>query len=116
MTDIKDFARADVLARMPEYSKWCRQIWDYGETAWREYQSAAFYVDLLRREGFDVEEASAGMPTAFCATWSNGNGPTIGAMPNTMASPAIAKRQSRKKPPAQVCLNMPEATQIPTRP
>ncbi len=59
-------------------SDWNQIIWHYGETAWREYRSAAWYVERLRAEGFTVEEGSAGMPTAFCATWSNGNGPVIG--------------------------------------
>lgn len=59
-------------------SDWHQQIFDFGETAWREYRSAAWYVGKLRDEGFDVEEGSGGMPTAFCATWSNGDGPTIG--------------------------------------
>ena len=74
----KDFARSVIKRRMPEFSDWSAHIWELGETAWREYQSAAFYVDLLRKEGFEVETGSAGMPTAFCATWSNGDGPTIG--------------------------------------
>ena len=63
----------------PEWSAWTRHIWDLGETAWREYRSAGLYVDLLRREGFEVEVGSGGMPTAFCAVWENGaKGPTIG--------------------------------------
>ena len=78
MPDIKDFARNYVRSRMPEFSDWSRRIWDFGETAWREYKSVSFYNDLLTTEGFDVELGSAGMPTAFCATWSNGDGPTIG--------------------------------------
>ena len=78
MDEAKDTARRYVARRMAEISDWTRTIWDFGETAWREYRSAAFYVDLLRREGFEVEEGSAGMPTAFCATWENGDGPVIG--------------------------------------
>lgn len=78
MQAAKTTAQNTVAARMGELSEWTRTIWDFGETAWREYKSCAFYVDLLRREGFDVEEGSGGMPTAFCATWSNGEGPTIG--------------------------------------
>ena len=35
------------------------------------------YVDRLRAEGFEVEEGSAGMPTAFSATWGQGDGPTV---------------------------------------
>ncbi len=62
----------------PELSAWTSTIFDFGETAWREYQSAAWYVEILRKNGFSVEEGSAGMPTAFAAQWSNGAGPSIG--------------------------------------
>ena len=62
----------------PQLSAWTRTIFDFGETAWREYQSAAWYVELLKREGFSVETGSGGMPTAFCAHWTNGAGPTVG--------------------------------------
>ena len=51
-----------------DLSDWCSTIWHYGETAWREYRSARWYVDRLRAEGFEVEEGSGGMPTAFAAT------------------------------------------------
>lgn len=78
MTIAKNAARTWVDDNLPRLSDCCATIWDFGETAWREYRSAAFYVDLLRREGFEVETGSAGMPTAFCATWENGKGPTIG--------------------------------------
>ena len=42
-------------------------LWDFHEPSWREYKSSQWYVDRLRHEGFDVEQGSAGMPTAFCA-------------------------------------------------
>ena len=59
-------------------SDWHSTIWDFHEPAWREYRSAAWYVERLRAEGFTVEEASGGMPTAFCATWGE-DGPVIGS-------------------------------------
>lgn len=52
-------------------------LWYFAEPAWREYRSAAWYVERLRAEGFDVEEGSGGMPTAFCATWGS-EGPVLG--------------------------------------
>ncbi|MGH1355309.1 MAG: amidohydrolase [Thalassovita sp.] len=55
-----------------------RTIFEFGETAWREYRSCEWYVNFLREQGFTVEEGSAGMPTAFCAEWRNGDGPMIG--------------------------------------
>jgi len=78
-------AKKTVLGWIKEREPWLSQahthIWNLHETAWREYRSAAYYVQLLREHGFEVEEGSAGMPTAFCATWSNKaagrKGPTI---------------------------------------
>ena len=50
------------------FSEWHATIWDFHEPAWREYRSAAWYVERLEREGFRVEAGSGGMPTAFCAS------------------------------------------------
>ena len=75
--DTRQTALDWVEANARDLSDWNQVIWHYGETAWREYKSAAWYVDLLRAQGFEVEDASAGMPTAFAATWRNGDGPSI---------------------------------------
>ncbi|MDQ0314131.1 amidohydrolase [Amorphus orientalis] len=78
ITSAKTSALAIVDDLGPDLSEACATIFDFGETAWREYRSADWYVDRLRREGFEVEEGSGGMPTAFCARWSNGAGPMVG--------------------------------------
>lgn len=72
------FACEHVENNAANLSQWASCIFDFAETAWREYQSAAWYVAVLRKNGFTVEEGSAGMPTAFCAEWGNGDGPLIG--------------------------------------
>ena len=59
-------------------SQTTRAIWDFHEPAWREYRSAAHYVQLLRERGFEVEEGSGGMPTAFRASFGEGR-PVIAA-------------------------------------
>ena len=76
-TDFKQLAIDWVEARKDWLSRTHMDIWHFHEPAWREYRSAAYYVALLRAEGFEVEEGSGGMPTAFCATWGKG-GPVIG--------------------------------------
>jgi aminobenzoyl-glutamate utilization protein B len=65
-------------------------IWNFAEPAWREYRSAAFYVELLRKEGFDVETGSATMPTAFCAKWGRGK-PNLGAYAEYDAVPGMSQ-------------------------
>lgn len=91
----------NVNARMPDLSDWCATIFDFGETAWREYRSAAWYVERLKAEGFAVEEGSAGMPTAFCAEWSNGDGPIIGMYAEYDAVPGNCQAATTKKEPRE---------------
>ena len=91
-------ALAHVDAIRTDLSAWTATIFDFGETAWREYRSAEWYVKRLREEGFSVEERSAGMPTAFAAEWSNGAGPKVGmyaeydAVPGNCQAPAPEPR------------------------
>lgn len=80
-------------------SSWTAQIFAYGETAWREYQSAAFYLNILRSNGFEVEVGSGGMPTAFCANWSNGPGPIIGMYAEYDAVPGNCQAASTRREP-----------------
>lgn len=67
------------------------QIWSYHEPAWREYKSAAAYVELLREEGFSVEAPSGDMPTAFVATWGSGE-PVLGAYAEYDAVPGNSQQ------------------------
>jgi aminobenzoyl-glutamate utilization protein B len=48
------------------------KIWDYAETAFEEYRSAALLKETLAREGFEVEEKTGGIDTAFCARYGSG--------------------------------------------
>src|SRR4051794_17729969 len=74
----KQFAHDWLDQNRQRLSDFDLEIWRYAEPAWREYKSAEAYVQLLRDEGFEVEESSGGMPTAFAATWGDG-GPVIGS-------------------------------------
>lgn len=99
MTDAQDTAKAHVIANAQTLSEDCARIFDYAEPAWREYKSAAWYVAKLRAEGFTVEEGSGGMPTAFCAEWSNGAGPVVGMYAEYDAVPANCQAAIPEKAP-----------------
>lgn len=99
LTAAQRTALAAVEARAGELSDWCATIFDFGETAWREYRSAEWYVERLRAEGFTVEEGSGGMPTAFCAEWSNGPGPVIGMYAEYDAVPGNCQAASTRREP-----------------
>ena len=54
-------------------------IWENPETAFTEYKSAAYLCDVLRAEGFVVEENLGGIQTAFSGTFGSGK-PVIGIL------------------------------------
>ena len=48
------------------------QIFSYGELGFQEQETHRYLVDILKKNGFAVEEGIAGIPTAFMATWGSG--------------------------------------------
>jgi len=80
-----------IEANAQRMSNFDMRIWSYHEPAWREYRSARAYVELLRAEGFEVEEGSGGMPTAFAASWGAG-APVLGTYAEYDAVPANSQQ------------------------
>ena len=99
MNNSQKTAIAYVQAIAADLSRDCALIFDFAEPAWREYQSAAWYVEKLRAEGFTVEAGSGGMPTAFCAEWSNGAGPVVGMYAEYDAVPANCQAATTTEQP-----------------
>lgn len=54
-------------------------IWEYAELSMEETKSAALYKKVLAELGFAVEDAVAGIPTAFSGTFGSGK-PVIGIL------------------------------------
>ena len=63
-------------------------VWEYAEIGFKEFQSAKALTDVLKAEGFAVEEGVAGIPTAFVASWCEGK-PIIGLLGEYDALPAL---------------------------
>ena len=99
MIAVKELARAWVERHRHALSEWHRTIWEYAEPAWREYRSAAWFVDRLRRACFTVESASGGMPSAFAAQWSNGSGPTLAGYAEYDAVPGNCQAAATSRGP-----------------
>ena len=77
-------ANAETLKRMNQ------SIWSYAETGLDERRSAKELIDLLKANGFEVEEGVAGMPTAFVATYGSGR-PVIGVLAEYDALPGLSQ-------------------------
>ena len=63
----------------PEIIALSDAIWGYAELSMEEYKSAAYYCELLEKEGFTVERELCGIPTAFSGSFGSGS-PRIGIL------------------------------------
>ena len=53
------------------------KVFSFAELGFQEYESSAYLIGILEAAGFEVEKGISGIPTAWMATWSHGDGPTI---------------------------------------
>jgi aminobenzoyl-glutamate utilization protein B len=94
---LKQEAARDVEARAQLTQQMVDQIFSFGELGFQETETSRYLVDLLRRSGFTVREAIAGMPTAWLATWGSGKpvisiGSDIDGIPQASQKPGVACR------------------------
>lgn len=55
------------------------KIWEYAELSLKEYKSAALYLEVLKKLGFETEENVCGIKTAFTGKYGSGS-PVIGIL------------------------------------
>lgn len=100
MTKLKKTALQEVDALKAQITDISQKLWNYSETALKEHKSTKLLVDLLRTEGFKMEEGVADMPTAFVASYGSGK-PVIGILAEYDALPGVGNealpyKQKRK--------------------
>ncbi|APA62951.1 amidohydrolase [Maribacter sp. 1_2014MBL_MicDiv] len=53
------------------------KIFSFSELGFQEVESSKYLTGILAENGFEIEHSISGIPTAWFATWSNGDGPVI---------------------------------------
>jgi aminobenzoyl-glutamate utilization protein B len=94
---LKQEAVADVESRAQFSQQMVDQIFSYGELGFQEFETNRYLIDVLKKNGFAVEEGVAGIPTAFVATWGSGRpvialGSDIDGIPQASQKPGVAYR------------------------
>jgi aminobenzoyl-glutamate utilization protein B len=85
----------DVEARAQFTQQMVDQIFSFGELGFQEFETSKYLVNILRENGFTVQEGVAGIPTAFVATWGSGKpvislGSDIDGIPQSSQMPGVA--------------------------
>lgn len=95
-------SREGVLNWVNEHSeeliKLSDHLWGLAEVGLHEHKSAKAIADVLRANGFAVEEGVASMPSAFVATYGNGK-PVIAVLGEYDALPGLSQKASPEKSP-----------------
>ncbi|MBI2073282.1 MAG: amidohydrolase [Gemmatimonadetes bacterium] len=88
-------ATADVDARARFTQQMVDQIFSFGELGFQEFETSKYLVNILKENGFTVQEGVAGIPTAWVATWGSGKpvialGSDIDGIPQASQVPGVA--------------------------
>jgi aminobenzoyl-glutamate utilization protein B len=89
---------ARVAAHADRFGAISRQIWESPELGFHEQKSSALLRDELKAGGFTVDDAVAGMPTAFTATWGSGK-PVIAILGEFDALPGLSQQDVPRQSP-----------------
>lgn len=90
---------ANVQAREAPLTDAAMKIWKFAELGYLETRSSALLQDQLKAAGFKVEAGVAGMPTAFVASFRNGDGPVVAILAEYDALPGLAQAATPTRSP-----------------
>src|SRR6476661_2398363 len=71
------------------------QVFSFGELGFQEFETTKYLTDILKKNGFTVQENLAGIPTAWMASWGSGKpvialGSDIDCIPQASQKPGVA--------------------------
>jgi aminobenzoyl-glutamate utilization protein B len=91
----KTEASADVERNAKLGQEIVDSVFSFGELGFQEVETSRYLKEILTRNGFAVEDAVAGIPTAWMATWGSGKpvialGSDIDGIPQASQKPGVA--------------------------
>lgn len=87
---------AGVLARAKLAQVMVDKIFSFSELGHQEFETSRYITGILEENGFTVERGVSGIPVAWFARWSNGEGPVISfgsdidGIPKASQKPGVA--------------------------
>jgi aminobenzoyl-glutamate utilization protein B len=92
---LKSEAAADVDSMNVFTQQMVDSVFSFAELGFQEIETHRYLVDILKKNGFTVQEGIAGIPTAFMASWGSGKpvialGSDIDGIPQASQKPGVA--------------------------
>ena len=95
LRELLDEVTAEVEANRKLTQVMVDKIFSFSELGFQEVETSRYLVNLLRENGFEVQEGISGMPTAWWAKWGSGKpvialGSDIDGIPKASQKPGVA--------------------------
>src|SRR4030095_4458110 len=99
-----DRFKAEAVKNVESMSTFSQQmvdsIFSFAELGFQEVETNRYLIDVLKKNGFTVQEGIAGIPTAFMATWGSGKpvialGSDIDCIPQASQKPGVSNHDRR---------------------
>jgi aminobenzoyl-glutamate utilization protein B len=97
-TATKRAAVASIDKHADELAGVSDKVWEFAETALREYKSSKLLADFAEARGFTVTRSVSGMPTAFVAKFGSGR-PIVGILGEYDALPGVSQKAQADESP-----------------
>ena len=95
LEELKAEAVADVEGMRVFTQQMVDSIFSFGELGFQEQETSRYLIEILERNGFEIEQGISGMPTAWMASWGSGRpvialGSDIDCIPKASQKPGVA--------------------------
>src|SRR5213593_3406814 len=85
----------EVDAMQENIQKWNDSVFSFGELGFQEVETTKYLTDILKQNGFAVQQGIAGIPTAWTARWGSGKpvialGSDVDCIPQASQKPGVA--------------------------
>jgi aminobenzoyl-glutamate utilization protein B len=85
----------EVDAMQENIQKWNDSVFSFAEPGFQEFETSKYLTNILKQNGFTIQENLAGIPTAWMATWGSGKpvialGSDIDDIPQASQKPGVA--------------------------
>lgn len=93
--DYKAQVVKDVEAMAKQSQVMVDMVFSFGELGFQEIETSKYLTGILEKEGFKIEHGTAGIPTAWVATWGSGKpvialGSDVDCVPQASQKPGVA--------------------------
>ena len=97
--DKLEILKKELITEIDNQKKAAQQMVDmvfsFGELGFQEYETSKYLTDILKKNGFTVQQGISGIPTAWIAKWGSGKpliaiGSDIDCIPKASQKPGVA--------------------------